>query len=73
MPSNRKPSQVVAEAIRELSHELDEQRQLLTDIKGILVHLSDGLSEHRQHTMQAVNELGKRVLQLEARTSREQR
>lgn len=63
----RKPSQVVAEAIRELAAEQDSNRVLLLEIKDVLVTLVDGLSEHRQHTMQAVSDLGKRVQQLETR------
>ncbi len=62
-----KPSAVVAEAIRELSHELDEQRVLLESIKDILVTLSDGLNEHRSHTIQQVSDLGERVQVLEVR------
>jgi hypothetical protein len=65
--AKRKPSNVAAEAIRELSSELDGQRVLLEDIKNLLITLTDGLSEHRSHTLQAVDDLGKRVMQIETR------
>lgn len=62
---NRTPSRVAAQAINELSHELDEQRWLLEEIKGLLVQLSRDQTEHRQHTIQSVSDLGARVLRLE--------
>lgn len=65
--TKRKPSEVVAEAIREIAAEQDENRALLLEIKGLLVTLSDDLSSHRQHTINAVDDLGRRVRQVEAR------
>jgi hypothetical protein len=62
MPSR---NEIIAEAIRELADGQDEirstqdrQEQLLTDIKSILITVADGLGQHRQHTLQAVDDLG---------------
>lgn len=63
----RKPAAVVAEAVRALAAEQDEHRALLLEIKDVLVTLADGLAEHRQHTIQAMDDLGRRVRKLETR------
>ena len=61
----RKPSKVAAEAIREMSSELDEQRALLEQIKGLIIDLSAALKDHRVHVTQAISDLGARVKELE--------
>lgn len=66
----RKPSAVVAEAIRELSHELDGQRVLLEDIKALLVQMNSDLGDHRRKSNQDVADLGERVQRLEQRLPR---
>lgn len=63
----RTPSRVAAQAITALAQELDEQRELLEEIKGLLVEQNRQLTEHRQHTLQAVDDLGARVRQVETR------
>ena len=69
-PAKRRPSRVVAEAIRELAAAQDANHQLLLEIKDVLVTIADGLSEHRAHTLQAVDDLGRRVRMLETRASK---
>jgi hypothetical protein len=56
-----------AEALREVAAELDEQRQLLEDIKGILVTTVDGHNEHRAHVRDSLDRVGGRVLNVERR------
>jgi hypothetical protein len=58
---------VAAEAIRELSTGIDKQMVILEDIKQLLIDLTDGLSEHRAHTITAIDDLGARVRQMETR------
>jgi hypothetical protein len=65
--ARRSPSAVVAEAIESLASEMDEQRRLLEQILQVCRDNADGLSQHRQHAMSAVSDLGERVKQLETR------
>lgn len=70
----RKPSAVIAEAVRALAAEQDEQRaQLegistkLDEILKVLRTTVDGHNEHRSHVVDQFNRLGARVLRTEQR------
>jgi hypothetical protein len=65
---------IIAEAIRELAEGQDQinekveaQNALLASIRDVLVDLTDGLSEHRAHTMQDVSDLGATVRDVKSR------
>ncbi len=50
----------IAESLTELAAELDEQRTLLQQILQVCTTTADGLNEHRAHTLQQVDDMGKK-------------
>ncbi len=64
-----KRDEIIAAGFREMADEMDEQRQLLEDIKRILVTSVDDQSEQRTHVRDEFNRLGGRVLRTENRVA----
>lgn len=52
-------NEAIAEALRAIADEQDAQRRLLEQILQICRDTADGLSQHRQHTIQQVDDMGR--------------
>ena len=63
-------NEAIAEALSEVAAELEEQRRLLEQILQVCVTTADGLSDHRAHTIQQVDDMGKEQRDHERRLRR---
>ena len=59
----------IAEALREVAGELDDQRVLLVEILKECRKMSDNLGAHEHKTLDGIDRLGTRTLRLETRVA----